>query len=154
MTDLNETLAAFFAEADAKVLADSLTRIEGNYQKAWAFLHSDEAKALDTWKRYDRVFSLAGGKSWWQALSGHGPAGRRAVITKNCEAVARKRNATIIKKLAKHGVTEIGEAEVIRTNDGFNGIFKVAGKRVEIRTIYAGGYNIQCLHLRVLTYVN
>lgn len=154
MTDLNAALAAFFAEADAKVLADSLARIEANYQRAVAFQNSDEAKAMDTWARYERIFAKAGGKSWWLALSGRNAAGRAEVIAKNCANVAAKRNATIIKKLTKEGITEIGEAEVIRTNDGFNGVFRVAGRRVEIRTIYAGGYNIQCLHLRVLTYVD
>ena len=153
MTDLNATLIAFFAEADAKVLADSITRIEANYQRAVAFQNSAEAKALDTWTRYDRIFNLAGGKTWWQALSGRNQAGRTQIITKNCAAVAAKRNHTIIAKLAKNGITEIGAAEVVYTKDGFNGVFQVAGKRVEIRTIYAGGYNIQCLHLRVLTYV-
>lgn len=154
MTDLTATLTAFFAEADAKVLADSIVRIEANFQRAVAFQNSDEAKVLDTWTRYSRIFNLAGGKTWWQALSGRNQAGRAELITKNCAAVAAKRNQTIINKLAKNGITEIGSAEVVRTSDGFNGIFKVAGKRVEIRTIYAGGYNIQCLHLRVLTYVN
>lgn len=148
------TLAKFFAEADAKVLADSLVRIEANYQRAVAFQDSEEAKKLDTWSRYSRIFNLAGGKTWWQALSGNNAAGRAALITKNCAAVAAKRNQTIINKLAKNGITEIGGAEVIYTKDGFNGVFKVGGRRVEIRTIYAGGYNIQCLHLRVLTYIN
>ena len=71
----------------------------------------------------------------------------KKVFEKNCKATANKRNASIAKKLEKAEVT--GSA-VVRTEDGFNGVFNINTKKVTIETVYAGGYNIQCLHLRVL----
>ncbi len=65
------------------------------------------------------------------------------IIEKNCKATANKRNASIAKKLDKAEVT--GSA-IVRTEDGFNGVFNINTKKVTIET----GYNIQCLHLRVL----
>lgn len=78
-------------------------------------------------------------------------------IEKNCAATVAKRNATIAAKLEKAGVTEVVSEQFTYTKDGFDGVFVVntdAGmKRVKINTIRAGGYNIQCLHLRVLVSV-
>jgi hypothetical protein len=54
-------------------------------------------------------------------------------------------------------VVEVISEEFYRTADGFNGEFVVdtnAGRKtVTVNTVYAGGYNIQCLHLRVLVKV-
>jgi hypothetical protein len=151
-TQISTALLALLADSDAKVLADSLARIEARWQAMLAWKKTDEAEAMrrDQHRYYGTLFNKAGGKSWFQALSGRNEAGRAEVITKNCAAVARKRNATIEAKLNKAGITEIGEAEVIYNKDGFDGIYKAGDKRIKIQTIYAGGYNIQCLHTRVL----
>lgn len=78
-------------------------------------------------------------------------------MEKNCEATAKKRNASIARKLEKAGVTEVINEDYTYTKDGFNGCFVVEtdkGRKVAtVDTIYAGGYNIQCLHLRVLVRV-
>lgn len=54
-------------------------------------------------------------------------------------------------------MTEVVSKEFDMTTDGFNGVFVIntnnGVKRVFIETVYAGGYNIQCLHLRVLVKV-
>ena len=71
-------------------------------------------------------------------------------VQKNTQAKIDRRNAQIMKALSKKGVTEIPEFELVEYSDGLEGYFDVAGHNVHIRTILAGGYNIQCLHARTL----
>jgi hypothetical protein len=72
------------------------------------------------------------------------------MVTKNTQAKIDRRNAQIMNALGKKGVTEIPEFELVEYSDGLEGYFDVAGHKVHIRTILAGGYNIQCLHARTL----
>ena len=92
----------------------------------------------------------AGSKTWAAILL----AGDwRAMVEKNVAGLIAKRDATIIAALAKKGITEIADFELTHTSDGVEGAFEVDGHRVTIRTILAGGYNIQCLHQRTLVKV-
>ena len=56
--------------------------------------------------------------------------------------------------LRKKEVTEIPEFKLVEYSNGVEGFFDVAGHKVHIRTILAGGYNIQCLHARTLVNIN
>jgi hypothetical protein len=71
-------------------------------------------------------------------------------INKSTQSKIDRRNAQIINALEKKGVSEIPEFELVECSDGLEGHFNVAGNQVMIRTILAGGYNIQCLHARTL----
>lgn len=152
-------LEEVFAPMDAKVLEGTQAWAKGRVAAIKEFQASDEYQSIrfNAWKLYGRLHSIAGGKTWYNLLSGNSPATIKAFVQKNCKAIADRRNASITAKLVKAGVTEVISEEFTSTNDGFNGVFVVntdAGKKkVTIETIYAGGYNIQCLHLRVLVRV-
>lgn len=152
MNQLNEV----FVDMDARVLEASKKWILERRDAVYAFLATDEAKAMKMAK-YQKAWDIAGGKTWYNVIDGRNDEMLIEFMVKNCASIAKKRNASIAKKLEKAGVTEVISQEFERTNDGFNGVFgvmtDVGAKRVIIETIYAGGYNIQCLHLRVLVKV-
>lgn len=149
-------LAEIFAEMDAKVAADA---------RAWGIARRDAINAkrdelkgkrreMGEWAYYGAMFAVAGGKTWFNILNGLNDAGVIAAMDKNSAATAAKRNATIAAKLIKAEVTEVVETTFARTRDGFDGTFVVetnkGRKTVTINSIYAGGYNVQCFHIRVL----
>ena len=158
-TTIISRLNEVFAPMDAEVLAAAQEWAKGRAQAIREFTASDEYQAIrrDPYRLYARLHAIAGGKTWYTVFNGNSQAIIAAFVVKNCAAVAAKRNATIAAKLAKAGVTEVVSEEFTRTRDGFNGVFVVGTntgrKTVTVDTIRAGGYNIQCLHLRVLTKV-
>lgn len=91
-----------------------------------------------------------GSKSMAALLTGHGRQGGLDNMAKNTQALIDKRDARIIKALNKKGITEIPEFELVEISDGVEGVFYIDQHRVSIKTILAGGYNIQRLHNRTL----
>jgi hypothetical protein len=150
LTDLETA----FIEMDAENLAKQNEWALGRKAALVEFKASEEYQSLrrDQWKLYDRMFAICNGKGWFRVINDNNENGIREFVVKNCKAIADKRNATIVAKLTKIGVTEIGALEYNRTGDGFNGFFRFNDAWIEIRTIVAGGYNIQCLHERTLVY--
>jgi hypothetical protein len=154
-----DKLEEVFAEMDAKVLANTQEWAKGRAEAIREFWKSDRPKELrgNSWVLYRELHALAGGKTWYGILHGRAAADIENFVVKNCKATVDRRNASIAKKLIKAEVTEVLSNEFAWTKDGFDGIFHVSTdkgeKRVKIETIYAGGYNVQCLHLRVLVNV-
>ena len=69
------------------------------------------------------------------------------LVHRDMEGKKAELYATIQKKMAE----EITEVKLYQGEDGtMNGTLRGATKRLTIHTIRAGGYNIQCLHYRVL----
>lgn len=101
-----------------------------------------------------RLIEQVGGKTWFNVFDTYSTASVIDFVQKNCANVAKKRNEKITKKLNEAGITEVISNEFTSTSDGFNGVFVVkcdtGEKCVTIQSILAGGYNIQCLHHRVL----
>jgi hypothetical protein len=150
-----------FAPMDALVLDSAQEWAKGRVQALREFQKSedyvDKCIKADPARRYQRLYALCNGKGWYNVFNGNSQAIVAEFVAKNCAATAKKRNAAIAAKLEKAGVVEVISEEFYRTADGFNGEFVVdtnAGRKtVTVNTVYAGGYNIQCLHLRVLVKV-
>ncbi len=66
----------------------------------------------------------------------------------------RNRNEKIVSKLKAKEINEIPSFDIEINNGSGNGYFKAGEHNVHIRTILAGGYNIQKLHQRTLTKVS
>jgi len=74
-------------------------------------------------------------------------------MLKNTMAGIAKRDANIITALNKYLINELPDFELVENSDGYEGWFLVGDYRVHIKTILAGGYNIQRLHHRTLVKV-
>jgi hypothetical protein len=154
-------LTEVFAPYDAQVVEDTKKWAMERQAAINEFKKSEEYKILarksGQWELYDKLFAMAGGKTWYNALWGRNATMIHNYVEKYCAAVANKRTASIAAKLTKAGVTEVVSESYVYTKDGFNGTYVVetnSGKKiVTIDTIIAGGYNIQCAHMRVLVKV-
>lgn len=158
-----ETLTAAFAGIDA---ADLAKEIEGAFARKDSLRKYQETEDYKTTVRdfnnasiaYDKCYSICGGKAWYTVLNSCGEKGIIEFCKKNSAARAAKRAAKIAKDLAKLNVMAVESSEVVCENGGFDGVYRVTTdkgeKTVRINTIIAGGYNIQCLHTRVLVSVN
>ena len=160
--EITAKLETLFADLDAEVLSATKEWAKGRCAAIKEFKDSKEFRndngfITDQYKYYARLFAIAGGKTWYNILGTHYGDRQEEFIIKNCKVTAEKRNASIVRKMIKAGVTEVTGQEYARSKDGFNGFFIIntneGTKRVSIDTIRAGGYNIQCLHLRVLVKV-
>lgn len=154
MIKLYAQITEALAVADAAILEQ---------QKEWAkrrmaaireYKATPEYKAAGGFSRnYGTLFDLAGGKTWYEQFS-YGERSALEFVEKNAKRNSEKRNAKIAAQLEKAGITSVVSGNIDWNRDGFDGYFHVMTDRgmlrVVVNTVFAGGYNIQCFHLRVL----
>lgn len=158
MNNITNALAVFFSESDKADADRSVQWAKERITAIRVFKGSDEANQLFAKGAfggyYPALFAVAGGKTWYHIFNGRSFASIEEIVRKKCAAKAEKRNIMIAKKIIKAGIIEITSAEVRYSHDGFTGTFKVNDRWVTIQVILAGGYNVQCLHNRVLVNVS
>lgn len=156
--DIMDVLEKNFAPFDKKVEDSSVKFFKKKAEELKKFKEDNrELQRKDVWGYYDKLWGIAGGKGNYKLLQYGFSKGVEDKIRKSEQDSAKKRNFKISAQLSKLGVLSVLSAKVNHSNDGFNGYFELetnsGTKRVSINTIFAGGYNIQRAHFRVLVKV-
>jgi len=157
--NLQEQIKAAFAESDAQSLAklpEVIERQRNAYyelkQESYrAFhLHGRNSSEYCTLREQQKtLFSVSFRNDYDWGYDEHVGRASRA-LKKTHDA----RNDRIVRRMEKYGITKIDvdNFKVVYGKD-FTGLWIIDGHEVSIKVIWAGGYNIQCLHHRVLVNV-
>lgn len=152
MQQIINSLEELFAEQDKISLEQNITWIKGRVTAIQELRESPEFKNLHYSERYETLFQTAGGKGWFNVISGRSMQMIVEIMTEKHKETCNARNVKIAKKLIAAGINEIRNGSIVMTNDGFNGVYVVEGRTITIQTILAAG-DVQRLHQRVLVKV-
>lgn len=151
---LQEQIKAAFAESDAQSIANIPAQVEQMnkfYDDRKAQLEGQVDlnrvdKMMEVTRRLIREFSL---QLYTEKSLGLNYQIEKA--EKRTRNTHKARNNRIVSKMEKVGITSIDVDNFkVVYGKNFEGHWIIDGFRVKIEVIFAGGYNIQCLHHRVL----
>ena len=152
--NLLEKLTAAFTEADAKSIAAIPEDVKANREWYGKLV----SQLLDEHNGYSREFynelnTIASKQT--QQDNEHGFEAHVDRETKRTVRDHAERNLRIAKKFQKCGIEDIDSTQLeIIYGENFSGSWLIDGHYVKLDVIWAGGYNIQCLHCRVTCKVN
>jgi hypothetical protein len=156
---LQEQIKAAFAESDAQSLAklpEVIERQRNTYRELKKEIrdayHLFGGNSHEYWKLVDQqrtLFSQSFINDCGWSYDEH-----VARASKSLKKTHDARNDRIVCRMEKYGINKIDvdNFKVIYGED-FTGLWIIDGHQVSIKVIWAGGYNIQCLHHRVLVNV-
>jgi len=151
---LLQQIEAAFAESDAQSIANIPAQVEQMnkfYDDRKAQLEDQVNlnrvdKMIVVRQRLIREFSLQ-----LYTEKQHGLSYQIEQTEKRTRNTHKARNNRIVAKMEKAGITSIDVDNFkVVYGKNFEGHWIIDGFRVKIEVIFAGGYNIQCLHHRVL----
>tara|TARA_S200000501_G_scaffold359576_1_gene385678 strand:- start:446 stop:934 length:489 start_codon:yes stop_codon:yes gene_type:complete len=150
---LLEKLTAAFAEADAKSIAGIPEEVQANrewFRKVYAKLREEFPINRQNYNRfYTELDRIASKQTQEDNTWGFDDHVEREI--KRTKRTHENRNKRIAQKFEKAGIADIDSDDlVVIYGTDFCGEWFINNHHVKLQVIWAGGYNIQCYHCRVL----